>query len=244
MTTGARWSRRGNRHVRHAPHNIYPAAPDGTSLGADDQWVAIAVESDAEWRRLVTALDGELDDQAAWADAQGRRTDEDTIDEAITQWTASRTAQQAAEHLQSFGVRAAPVLRYDQVLRLPQLWHRGLLTRAASEEVGPRIVAGPWMRLSRTPGRVRWAAANFGAHNGLILRDVLGLDDARVAALYDAGVTSDRIDGLPRPRVAGLSIERQVELGLARGADPDYLAWNAAGPVIPPAGDPPLAWGP
>ena len=243
MTTGERWPRRGNRHGRHAPHNIYRAASDDTALGNDDQWVAIAVESDAEWRRLVTALEGALPDRAGWNEVGGRRAGEDAIDAAIEGWTETRTAQEAAEHLQSFGVRAAPLLRYDQVLRLPQLWHRGFLTRAESEEVGPRIGPGRWVRLSRTPGRVRWAAANFGAHNGVILRDVLGLSDAEVEALYAGGVTSDRLDGLPRPRLAGLPVEQQIDLGLARGADPDYLAWNVAGPVIPLPGEPQLAWG-
>ncbi|MEE9277484.1 MAG: CoA transferase, partial [Dehalococcoidia bacterium] len=104
---GSAWGRRGNRHPWYAPHNIYPAAADGTALGSDDQWLALAVERDEEWDRLVHALAGALPDRPSWRSVDGRKADEDVIDQAIGEWSAQRTAEEGATALQAAGVRAA-----------------------------------------------------------------------------------------------------------------------------------------
>jgi len=252
MTTGDAWGRHGNRHPWFAPHNIYPAKPDGSGLdvGTDaegnpthDAWVAISVEHDDEWPLLVAALDGALPDRTEWASFEGRKAEEDAIDAAISGWTSQRTNVEAAELLQAAGVRAAPVNRYEQALRNPQPWHRGYLVRAEHEESGARIVPGVWQRFSRTPGRVRWAATNFGAQNGLVLQGILGLSEADLATMYAEGETADTPTGLARPPVAGLPIEQAIDLGISRGLDPDYLAWNHAGPVTPLPKSIPFKWG-
>lgn len=61
---------------------------------------------------------------------------------------------------------------------------------------------------------------------------------------------------MERPAIASIPMEQMVALGMARGQDPDYLAWNAAGPAVPlPGSEPstsngdtigalPLTWGP
>jgi crotonobetainyl-CoA:carnitine CoA-transferase CaiB-like acyl-CoA transferase len=41
--------------------------------------------------------------------------------------------------------------------------------------------------LSRTPGRIRWAGADVGAHTDEVLAE-LGLDDRERQALVDTGV--------------------------------------------------------
>jgi crotonobetainyl-CoA:carnitine CoA-transferase CaiB-like acyl-CoA transferase len=244
LANGATWGRHGNRHPWYAPHNIYPSAPDGTDLGASDTWVAIAVQDDEEWPRVVRALGGALADRPEWASFAGRKACEDEIDAAIAAWTSGRTNLEAAELLQAAGARAAPVNRYDQALRIPQLWHRGYLVRAEHEESGVRIVPGPWQRFSRTPMRVRWAAPNFAAQNSLVLRGLLGLGEDEIAELYATGVTAARPTGLMRPPAPGVPIEQAIELGIARGRDPAYRQWNEAGPVVPFPGPLPFTWGP
>ena len=49
MTRGVDQTRIGNRHVSHAPHGVYACA-------GDDQWVAVAVTSDEQWRRLTDVI--------------------------------------------------------------------------------------------------------------------------------------------------------------------------------------------
>ena len=236
MTTGELWGRHGNRHPWYAPHNVYPSAPDGSDLGREDSWLAIALENDDEWPRLVAALAGALEDRPEWALFEGRKRDEEKIDAAISAWSSGRTNVGAAELLQAAGVRAAPVNRPDQTIRNPQLWHREFLVRAEHAESGSRIVPGVWQRFSRTPGRVRWAATNFGAQNRFVLESILGLPAEEVDAMYARDETADEA-AMARPAVTSIPIEQMVELGIARGQDREYLTWNAAGPAVPLPGD-------
>jgi crotonobetainyl-CoA:carnitine CoA-transferase CaiB-like acyl-CoA transferase len=55
------------------------------------------------------------------------------------------------------------------------------------------LEAPPW-RLPRTPGAVRLPAPGFAAHNGYVLRDILGLDEQAIATLYAEGITADAPD--------------------------------------------------
>ena len=55
------------------------------------------------------------------------------------------------------------------------------------ELYGTTVVQGSRYRLSRTPAVVDRAAPTFGRDNDHILRDLLGYDDARIAALEEIG---------------------------------------------------------
>ena len=75
----------GNRHRRHAPHGIYRTA-------GEDQWLALAVETDAQWAGLVNLLGLELPAglETAGLDEAGRKQHEVEIDLAIEPVTSSR----------------------------------------------------------------------------------------------------------------------------------------------------------
>lgn len=240
--TGEAPARLGNRHPRFAPHNIYPAASDGTGLGGDDNWVAVAVETDAEWQALCAVVGSPSLCRAEWLTAAGRKAAEAEIDALLAAWTRGRTAEEAAVALQARGVRAAPVARYDQVLRNPQLWHRGFLQRVEHHLIGPRIVTGACQRFARTPGGVRWAAPRFGQQNEYILREVLGLSPDEMRALQVAGLTDTFPRGLMRPGRGAIPFEVQCEQGMARGRDPGYQVWNAAGEALPLSTPVGFAW--
>ncbi|RYY31794.1 MAG: CoA transferase [Sphingomonadales bacterium] len=70
----------GNRSPHRAPQGAYPAR------GAD-QWVAIAVRSDAEWAVLAAAA-GIADPR--FAKLAGRKAHEDELDAALSAWTCGQ----------------------------------------------------------------------------------------------------------------------------------------------------------
>ena len=86
QATGEAPGRAGNRATDAAPQGLYACA--ARDPGDDDQWCAIAVETDAQWVALR-----ELVGATAWAFAPelesvgGRLAQHDRIDEAITTWT-------------------------------------------------------------------------------------------------------------------------------------------------------------
>ena len=69
----------------------------------------------------------------------------------------------------------------------PQLVHRNHFLTVPHPVHGTCIVEGPRVVLSRTPGQVRRAGPSLGEHNDVVLRDLLGYDDERIANLVIGG---------------------------------------------------------
>ncbi len=79
---GNRIARDGNRSPEAAPQGLYPCAET-------EQWLAISVASDEQWRRLTDVIGHpELAADSGLADLPGRRRHHDRIDAAIAAWAA------------------------------------------------------------------------------------------------------------------------------------------------------------
>lgn len=171
----------GNRDRDAVPHGVYPAA-------GEDAWVAIAVETPAQWIAFAAALDRpDLAADPRFADPEGRRANEDALDAIVGGWTATRAADAIAEELQARGVPAYPVQNSPELLRDPQLQARGHFRTLVHPTHGETTVEGSRFVLSRTPAVVEGAAPTFGADNDHVLRRILGYDDDRISALVVSG---------------------------------------------------------
>ncbi len=171
----------GNRSRFAAPQGVYPCA-------GDDQWCAIAIDSDAQWRALRAAL-GEPD----WArdpalDAvEARLARHDELDAALADWTRTRAAAQVMETLAAAGVPAGVVQRSSDLLRDPQLAQRGFHVELDHAEMGRIPYSGRQFRIDGQPGGPRGAAPTLGGDSYEVLHDLLGLDDERIAQLLAGG---------------------------------------------------------
>ena len=179
---GREFERLGNADPQFAPHAVYPAA-------GDDRWVAVACETDAQWRSLATAIGrADLAEDPALTTATGRLEAVDALDAAITAWTEARDMFEVERTLQAAGVPAHAVQNSTEAIRDPQLLHRGHFVRLPHPLLGETTVEGSRFRLSRTPARVERAGPTFGQHNFEVLSDLLGYDADRIAELAAAGV--------------------------------------------------------
>jgi benzylsuccinate CoA-transferase BbsF subunit len=186
--------RQANRHPTMAPHNCYRCRPDGESsvLGEERQsWVSIAVGSDEEWRALCSVLgEGGLDDDPRFADVVSRWRHREELDDIISAWTRSRTAEEVAETLQKMGVAAVPVLDGAALAQDPHLQERGVLVNMEHPVIGSRIELGPPWRLSDTPAAIRRPSPLLGEHNNYVLGQLLGMPDQEIEELVREGVVS------------------------------------------------------
>jgi crotonobetainyl-CoA:carnitine CoA-transferase CaiB-like acyl-CoA transferase len=181
VVNGRVWSRCGNDDRDAAPHGVYPAA-------GEDRWVAVTVESDAQWRALCEVIGRpDLPAHPGLETAGGRRAAAE-VDAAITAWTAARDAHDAEAALQGRGVPAAAVQTSPDLCADPQLQARGHVASLPHPELGATCVEGPRVVLSRTPGRVDGAAPTLGRDNLHVLQDILGYDEDRITALVAAGL--------------------------------------------------------
>lgn len=173
----------GNEDECHVPSDAYPAA-------GEDQWVALTVETDAQWQALVALMaeDGIAADPAM-ANTEARRAAREAVNALLARWTRGQDALALMHRLQAAGVACGPVLNNRDLLLDPHLASRGFHEHVAlPEPMGTRpMMSRPW-KLAKRRVRVRKPAPRYGEDGPQILRGLLGLDEGRVAALLAAHV--------------------------------------------------------
>jgi crotonobetainyl-CoA:carnitine CoA-transferase CaiB-like acyl-CoA transferase len=171
----------GNRHPAWAPHGVY-------RVRGEDQWLAISVRDDAEWRALAGAIGA---DDLAHLSAAERRQRHDELDLRISAWSREQDPQAAMEALQALRVPAARVLDTHDIH-----WDPHLLARE-SWTLLPHPCTPPWpqpvsaWRLAEANPQPRRHAPLFGEHNREILCGLLGLPEGELAELEAAHVIGE-----------------------------------------------------
>ncbi len=164
-----------------APHGVYPCA-------GDDQWIAIACESDQAWTALCAALgDDALTGDPRFADAGGRKAHEQAVDTAIATCTSGHTKPDLDQRLRAAGVAVGPVRDGREVSDHPALAAAGHFVAVDHPVLGRAKMPAPPMRMSATPHEVGPSPC-VGQHNAEVFIGLLGMQPAEVRALSEAGV--------------------------------------------------------
>lgn len=124
--------------------------PRGTYRSGDGGWVAFSTSSEPVAARLMDLIG--LGSDERFRTAAGRIADRDEVDSALAAWVASRSRDEVLSACQAADVAAAPVLSMTELLADPHVVERGAMVEADGIPM-----PGPAVRLSATPGRVRWA---------------------------------------------------------------------------------------
>src|SRR5207248_1481154 len=152
-------------------HGVYPCR-------GDDEWVAIAVRSQAEWGGFTRALGqpGWAADQR-FADPAGRKRNERALDDLIADWTSDRLVEEIVGRLQAAGVPAGPVLPASRLPQDPHLRARGLFVETEAPLGGERRTIGaPW-RIEPDFTPTYTPAPRLGQHDDYVFKQLLGLTD-------------------------------------------------------------------
>lgn len=173
--------RAGNADASAAPHGVYPC------LG-EDAWAAIAVTDDAQWHGLCAATGHQQwRDDPRFVTFLDRRANAERLDAALSEWTAARTPQEVESRLQEHGVPAAAVQTSADCFADPQLQERGHFAEVSHAELGTIPLETSRIRMSRSTPRPPTAAATFGQHNEVVLKEILGMSDEAIVELTVAG---------------------------------------------------------
>ena len=171
----------GNRDPDMAPHNVYRCA-------GEDQWVAVAVQSDEEWGRLCRIMGrAELASDARFASLKARKGNEDELDEVVSGWTKGRSPMEVTEVLQGEGIAAGPVMDVVALLGDTHFRERGIIVEMEHTEVGKREVAGLPIRFGDIERPAYYSAPLLGEHNDAVVGGLLGYEAAEVERLKGAG---------------------------------------------------------
>jgi crotonobetainyl-CoA:carnitine CoA-transferase CaiB-like acyl-CoA transferase len=169
--------RLGNRDEIMAPHGAYPCR------GAD-QWVAIAIGTDRQWRAFCRVMGNpEWSKADRFSDQVGRWQNQDELNKLVAGWTKDYTNYEVMHRLQKAGIAAGVCLNVPQLIADPHIKKRGVFIEQNHPEGGKTIVY-------RAPWKSALTATNppapcLGEHNDYVFKTLLGMSDREVAGLAE-----------------------------------------------------------
>lgn len=167
-----RW---GNAHPNIVPYQTFQTS---------DGWIIVAVGNDGQFRKFVEAGGRpELADDERFATNPSRVRHRDTLVPILAEMVKTRGKADWIGALEAAGVPCGPINELDEVFDNEQVVARGMqvsLPHPCGADV--KLVRNP-IRMSATPPDARTAPPLLGAQTEDVLRDMLGYDAARIAAL-------------------------------------------------------------
>lgn len=173
--------RNGNLDPAAAPHDAYPCA-------GDDEWCAIAVETDEQWLNLRAVLgEPEWARDPALDTLAGRQARADDIDRHLSAFTVAHEPRELMVLLQEAGVPAGAVQRSSDHLCDPQLAHRRFFRPLQHPEMGEVPYEGHQYRIEGYDNGPRLPAPCLGEHTYQVLTEELGFGAEEAAELLVSG---------------------------------------------------------
>jgi formyl-CoA transferase len=167
-----RW---GNAHPNIVPYQTFQTS---------DGWIIVAVGNDGQFRKFVEAGGRpELALDERFATNPSRVRHRDTLVPILAEMVKTRSKTDWIAALEAAGVPCGPINELDEVFANEQVVARGMqvsLPHPCGADV--KLVRNP-IRMSATPPDARTAPPLLGAQTEDVLRDMLGYDDSRIAAL-------------------------------------------------------------
>jgi succinyl-CoA--D-citramalate CoA-transferase len=173
----------GNESHYVCPRNSYRTG--------DGKWVVLSASSQAPFERLMDLV-GRPDLKAApgFRNNQERLQAESraVLNKVIGGWIAARPLAEVLAACEQAGVTIGPVLGMPEIAADPHVQARGSIVWAPDPATGrPIPLPAPAIRMSGTPGEVRFPGLPMGAANEVVLGDLLGYRPEEVARLKAAG---------------------------------------------------------
>ena len=190
--TGHIANRCGSRLPESTPNNLYPTG--------DASFIHVTAMGDTVFRRLAEAMGQPgLAEDPRFATARARSENHEAIDDLIARWTASRPLAELEQVLDRAAVPATRVFTIADIFGDAHYRERGSIAHAPDADFGTVAMANVVPRLSATPGAVRHAGHAVGEDTHRVLRDLLNLDEAALAALERDGVIAGRAAAPAQP---------------------------------------------
>ncbi|MBU0934745.1 MAG: CoA transferase [Spirochaetes bacterium] len=184
----------------HSPQPLGSRHPTITPFQAfrgTDNWFVIGVGNDALWKTFCTAVERPelLSDPRFTTNLERTKHYKDLIP-VLEELFSKNSSAYWLELMERCGIPAAPVNDIEQVMQEPQLAARNMFVTVKDRKAGEVTIPGNPIKMDSIPEMpTRKPAPAIGEHSERILREILGLDAAKVKTLLDAGTVAAWTDG-------------------------------------------------
>jgi crotonobetainyl-CoA:carnitine CoA-transferase CaiB-like acyl-CoA transferase len=163
-----------------APSNVYMCSDGEFMIGGN---------GDAIFARLAEAMgQPELATDPRYATHIARGKNQIELDALINGWTGRHTIAEVEALMIKHSVPAGKVYRAPEMFEDPHFQARNAIVEVETERFGALRMQNAVPKLSATPSGIRSPAPSIvGQHNAEILGGLLGLSDAELAQLKEAG---------------------------------------------------------
>ena len=148
--------------------------PTSTYPTRDGKFIIIGGNGDSIYRRLMNKIGRpDLAEHLEMQDNAGRVGHEAEIDQAITDWTLTKTYDEAYAEILAAEVPTGPVYSIADIVKDEQYIARGIFETVEIEAGDTVKIPAVLPFLSETPGGTDWIGPKLGAHNEEIYRGFL-----------------------------------------------------------------------
>jgi crotonobetainyl-CoA:carnitine CoA-transferase CaiB-like acyl-CoA transferase len=171
----------GNASIAIAPHDCYPCK-------GEDRWCVIAAENEKQWTALAQLIGGGIDQDQRFKTNAERLKNCAALNAIIAQWTQDQDAFALRDHLQKAGIPGGVVQTGEDLTNDLQLKERGFVVAVDNPRLGRVVLPNFPLHFANAKLTRRWEFPVLGRDTEAVLRDVVGYDEATIAAHKRDGV--------------------------------------------------------
>lgn len=185
LVSGKVPGRAGNAHQNIVPYQVFEVAP---KPGGGQDFIILAVGNDSQYAKFCqVAGRPDLAEDARFVKNRDRVTYRAVLVPLLAEIMKTRGKADWLSALEAAKVPCGAINNLAEVFDDPQVQQRGMVTHWQHPlKRDLRLVASP-LKLEKTPVRTDLPPPLLGQHTDEVLRELLGCDDARLAALRAQG---------------------------------------------------------
>lgn len=187
--TGNTRERYGNRDISICPSDMF--------FSKDDVQVAIGAATEEQFQGLCKAMDkAELAEDQRFSTHLERLKDENAVVllDIIKEWVAGKTFEEIDKLAGKFGFGAEKVANGKDHYFDEHLKRRNFTYTVNDPLYGKIVEEGIAIKMSETPGRIKWAGKPVGFDNEYVFKKFLGMKTKKVKELKEKNVIGKWVD--------------------------------------------------
>ena len=165
------------------------SSPGGTYQTKDGKWVVLVCSTDRTYEYLTRAMKRpDLLTDPMFCSMKNRVANDAAMNAIVSDWIASLNYAELKKIVDEAGVPVNLVYSIADIFADPHYAARANIVEVPYSPMGTIKMPGIVPKFSETPGEIKWAGPELGAHNAEVYQGLLGLDPAQLEELKTEGV--------------------------------------------------------